>query len=166
MFPLPEAAMPGSRHRVQVLVAEDQPVDLELTLRGLHLLQPPASVQVARDGQEALDFLLCQGDHAWRRDEEPLRLVLLDVKLPKLSGFDVLARLRAHPPTRLRPVVMFSASQEMVDVQRSYELGANSYLCKPVAFEPYLQAVQDMARYWLQRNLAQEAALAAGPVPR
>lgn len=153
-------------HRIEVLVVEDEPIDLELTLRGLHLLPVGGGVQVARDGQDALDFLTCQGEHAWRRGEEPLRLVMLDVKMPRLSGYDVLARLRAEPLTRLLPVVMFSSSQEPVDVLRSYELGANSYVAKPVAFEPYLQAVQDVARYWLTRNLAHEATTAPASLPR
>lgn len=168
MFPLPETAAPASAHRIDVLVAEDEPIDLELTLRALHLVPVVGGVQVARDGQDALDFLLCQGDHAWRRDEEPLRLVVLDVKLPKLSGFEVLQRLRAHPPTRMVPVVMLSSSQERVDVLRSYGLGANSYVAKPVPFEQYLLAMQEVARYWLQRNQAPDAPPATPwpPAPR
>lgn len=162
MFPPLDTGLPRNMHRIQVLVAEDEPIDLELTLRGLHLAPVAGGVQVARDGQEALDFLMCQGDHAWRRGEEPLRLVMMDVKLPKLGGFDVLTRLRSEPLTRLLPVVMFSSSQEPVDVVRSYQLGANSYVAKPVEFEQYLQAVQELARYWLQRNLAHEEAPATG----
>ncbi|URI08727.1 response regulator [Aquincola tertiaricarbonis] len=166
MFPLPDAVLPRGSQRIEVLVAEDEPIDLELTLRALHLAPVAGGVQVARDGQDALDFLMCQGEHAWRRGEEPLRLVMMDVKLPKLNGFDVLARLRAEPLTRLLPVVMFSSSQEQVDVVRGYQLGANSYVAKPVEFEQYLQAVQELARYWLQRNLAQEGPQATAALPR
>lgn len=161
MFLPPDAVLPHAPHRIEVLIAEDEPIDLELTLRGLHQAPVTGGVQVARDGQEALDFLLCQGAHAWRRDEEPPRLVVLDVKLPKLNGFEVLARMRAHPATRLVPVVMFSSSQERVDVLRSYRLGANSYVVKPVEFERYLHALQSVARYWLQLNQQPEATVPA-----
>ncbi|WP_046111562.1 response regulator [Aquincola tertiaricarbonis] len=137
---------------IDVLIAEDEAIDLELTLRGLRQVPLRGGMQVVHDGQEAVDFLLAQGRHAGRRDAPPPRLVLLDVKLPKLDGLEVLARLRAHPATRLVPVVMLSSSQERVDVQRSHRLGANSYVVKPVQFEDYLQALRRVGRYWLELN--------------
>lgn len=141
---------------VDVLIAEDEPIDLELTLRGLRQVPLRGAVQVVHDGQEAVDFLLAQGRHAARRDSPPPRLVVLDVKLPKLDGLQVLARLRAHPATRLVPVVMLSSSQERVDVLRSHRLGANSYVVKPVQFEAYLQAMRRLGRYWLELNQVAE----------
>ncbi|MEF7616052.1 response regulator [Aquincola sp. MAHUQ-54] len=137
---------------IDLLIVEDDPLDLELTMRGLRQAPLVGGVHVAHDGQEAVDFMLGLGAYTLRRDAEPPRLVVLDVKLPKLSGFDVLARLRSNPATSIVPVVMLSSSQERNDVLRSYRLGANSYIVKPVEFERFVRALRYVGRYWLGLN--------------
>jgi two-component system response regulator len=128
-----------------ILLVEDNPDDELLTLRALRANNLGNHVEVARDGAQALDYLLGEG-HAARPLPE---LCLLDLKLPKIDGLEVLQRLRANPRTRGLPVVVLTSSREEQDIITSYELGANSYVRKPVDFEQFLEAVRQLGLYWL-----------------
>jgi len=136
----------------EILIVEDNPLDLEMTLRGLRKANLANRIEVARDGAEALDFLFCEGAYAHRRIEDAPRLVLLDLKLPKVDGLEVLARLKADERTRAIPVVMLTSSQEQRDLAQSYQLGVNSYIVKPVDFENFVAAVRELGSYWLLLN--------------
>lgn len=132
-----------------VLVVEDNPDDVELTLRALRRMYLTNPVRVARDGVEALEVLL--GDATTR---PPLpRVVLLDLKLPRVGGLEVLARLRQAERTRTLPVVVLTSSREEPDVKKAYALGVNSYVVKPVEFEKFVDAVGRVGQYWLLFNL-------------
>jgi CheY-like chemotaxis protein len=109
-------------------------------------------IRVARDGAEALDFIFCQGPHAGRRMENVPKVILLDLKLPKIDGLEVLKRVKSHPDTRAIPVVILTSSKEQKDVIESYHLGVNSYIVKPVNFESFASAVQKLGLYWLLLN--------------
>jgi CheY-like chemotaxis protein len=137
---------------IETLLVEDNPQDLELTLRALRKANLANLVQVARDGAEALDFIFCKGVHAGRRIEDVPRVVLLDLKLPKVDGLEVLRRIKADPRTRTIPVVALTSSREQGDVVESYRLGVNSYIVKPVNFDGFMAAVQQLGLYWLLLN--------------
>jgi two-component system response regulator len=143
--------MMAKRANNLILIVDDGPSDVDLTRRALERQPVPHTVAVAEDGQEALDYLLgADGDES---AAAPLpAVVLLDLKLPRIDGLAVLKRLREHPRTRCLPVVVFSTSADERDVRRSYELGANSYLRKPVDFSEFLRAVERFAQYWLAAN--------------
>ncbi len=136
----------------EILIVEDNPLDLEMTLRGLRKANIANHIHVARDGAEALEFLFCEGAYADRRPEDAPRLVLLDLKLPKVDGLEVLARLKADERTRGIPVVMLTSSKEQCDLIESYQLGVNSYIVKPVDFENFVQAARELGSYWLLLN--------------
>jgi len=136
----------------EILIVEDNPLDLEMTLRGLRKANIANRIEVARDGAEALEILFCEGAHAGRRIEDAPRLVLLDLKLPKVDGLEVLARLKADPRTRAIPVVMLTSSKEQRDLVESYQLGVNSYIVKPVDFENFVAAARELGTYWLLLN--------------
>lgn len=136
----------------EILVVEDNPLDLEMTLRALRRANIANTIHVARDGAEALEFLFCEGAHAQRRIEDAPRLVLLDLKLPKVDGLEVLARLKADPRTRAIPIVMLTSSREQRDLVESYQLGVNSYIVKPVDFENFVEAARQLGSYWLLLN--------------
>jgi len=138
--------------QVEILIVEDNPHDLEMTMRGLQKARIVNSIHVARDGEEALDFIFCTGPHAHRRMEDQPRVILLDIKLPKVDGLEVLARLKADPRTATIPVVMLTSSQEQSDLVSSYQQGVNSYIVKPVNFENFVQAVADLGMYWMLLN--------------
>ena len=138
--------------QVEILIVEDNPHDLEMTMRGLQKARLVNSIHVARDGEEALDFVFCTGPHAGRRMEDQPRVILLDIKLPKIDGLEVLARLKADPRTAAIPVVMLTSSQEQSDLVASYQHGVNSYIVKPVNFESFVQAVADLGMYWMLLN--------------
>lgn len=135
-----------------VLLVEDNPDDEELTLRALKLANLVNAPVVARDGREALDYLFGEGVHAGRDVREQPAVVLLDLKLPRMSGFDVLQRMRADPATRLIPVVVLTSSSEEEDMLRSYASGANSYVRKPVEFAAFARAVAQLGMYWVLLN--------------
>jgi two-component system response regulator len=137
-----------------VLLVEDNPDDEELTLMVLRESNILNEVIVARDGAEALDFLFCAGQYAGRDPSRLPQLVLLDLKLPKLDGLEVLERLRADLRTQLIPVVVLTSSSEEEDVVASYRLGANSYVRKPVEFHRFADAVRQLGLYWLLLNEA------------
>lgn len=135
-----------------VMLVEDNPDDEALTLRALGKLELVDEIVVARDGQEALDYLFGEGSYSGRDTSELPWLILLDLKLPKVNGLQVLECLRAEPRTRYVPVVVLSSSDEAQDILRSYDLGANSYVRKPVDFTQFLEAAPQLGRYWLALN--------------
>ena len=137
-----------------LLLVEDNPDDEELTLRALRRSNVLNEIIVVRDGVEALDFLFGTGTHAGRDIELLPEVVLLDLKLPKLNGADVLRRMRANPRTKLTPVVVLTSSSEDEDVITSYELGANSYVRKPVGFADFTEAIRSLGLYWMLLNKA------------
>ena len=135
-----------------ILLVEDNPDDVELTLMALKESKILNKVDVTRDGVEALDYLFCTGSYAGRKPASLPELVLLDLKLPKVSGLEVLERLRSDPRTKLIPVVILTSSSEEEDVLKSYRLGANSYVRKPVEFAHFTEAVKNLSLYWLLIN--------------
>lgn len=134
-----------------VLLVEDNPNDLELTLRAFERSRVPGRIDVARDGAEALDYVFCRGRHAERQSAPPC-MVLLDLKLPLVGGLEVLQQLKANPRTRPIPVVVLTSSREERDVAESYQLGANSYVVKPLDFTEFVDAVRQLGVYWLSLN--------------
>lgn len=137
---------------VEILLVEDNPQDLDLTLRALKKANITNAIQVARDGVEALQFIFCEGPHATRLIEQIPKVVLLDLKLPKVDGLEVLRRIKSDPRTKCIPVVVLTSSQEQRDVVESYQLGVNSYIVKPVNFESFAKAVGELGFYWLLLN--------------
>jgi two-component system, response regulator len=137
-----------------ILLVEDNPDDEALTLRALKMQNVANRVVVAHDGPEALDFLFGTGTYAGRDTEERPTLILLDLKLPKIDGLEVLRRLRADERTRLLPVVILTTSNEEQDVLDGYRLGANSFVRKPVNFDQFCRAVAELGLYWLLLNEA------------
>lgn len=141
-----------------ILMVEDNPADLELTLRALRKHKVSNPITVARDGEEALDYVHRRGRFA--AGAAIPGLILLDIRLPKVNGIEVLREIKAHPVYRTVPVVMLTTSQEEKDIRTSYELGANSYITKPVNFDKFLDVVGRIDLYWLLTNVAPPAAQA------
>jgi len=137
---------------VEILLVEDNPSDAELTLHALRKHNLANRIQHARDGEEALDFIFCRGVFSARRAETGPRLILLDLKLPKVDGLEVLRRLRADDRTQSIPVVVLTSSKEEQDLAQSYRIGVNSYIRKPVDFEQFMEAVRQLGLYWLVLN--------------
>lgn len=135
-----------------ILLVEDNPDDEVLTLHALKMNGIGNAVVVARDGAEALDYLFARGEHAGRDVNETPAVILLDLNMPKVGGLEVLRQLRADPRTRRTPVVILTTSREEQDLVNSYELGANSYVRKPVDFEQFSDAVRSLGMYWLLLN--------------
>lgn len=136
---------------IEVLLVEDNPQDLELALLALTEAIPLSHIHVARDGIEALDFLLGDGPQGAAR-ADTLKVILLDLKLPKVDGLEVLKCLRADDRTKVIPIVVLTSSREQRDVIESYRLGVNSYIVKPVNFERFTEAVRNLASYWHLHN--------------
>ena len=136
---------------VEILLVEDSDTDLELALRALTQAKVANRIEVARDGAEALDFLFSQGAFAQRAADNP-RLVMLDLKLPKVDGLDELRAIKENPTTRAIPVVVLTSSQEQRDIVESYNLGVNSYIVKPVDFDGFMAAVAELGMYWMLLN--------------
>ncbi|HMP81890.1 MAG TPA: response regulator [Verrucomicrobiota bacterium] len=145
-------------NEIEILLIEDNQDDLDMTLRALRNSNFANRVEVARDGVEALEFIFCEGRHAGRKRENKLKVILLDLKLPKMDGFEVLKRLKSNPETRAIPVVVLTSSREQRDVVETYQLGVNSYIVKPVNFEGFAAAVRDLGMYWLLLNQPPETA--------
>jgi len=137
---------------VDILLVEDSPQDLELTLRALKKGNLIHHIEVARDGAEAIEVIFCEGAHAGRRLEDGPKVILLDLKLPKLDGLEVLRRIKSDARTQTIPVVVLTSSKEHSDVVESYRLGVNSYIVKPVNFQSFASAVQELGMYWLLLN--------------
>jgi two-component system, response regulator len=137
---------------VEILIVEDTDQDLQLALRALRKANVTNRIQVARDGEEALEFLFCEGPYADRKIEDAPKVILLDLKLPKIDGLEVLQRIKADPRTQAIPVVVLTSSKEQRDVVESYKFGVNSYIVKPVNFEGFIKAVQELGMYWLLLN--------------
>jgi two-component system response regulator len=135
-----------------ILLVEDNDHDVQLTMRALKQHNITNDVVVARDGAEALDWLFGTGAHAGRDSSDMPTVVLLDLELPKVDGFEVLQRIRADDRTRLLPVVILTSSREEKDRLNGYELGANSYVQKPVDFSQFSEAVKELGLYWLLLN--------------
>lgn len=136
---------------VELLYVEDDDADLELTMIALEGGRLGNAIHVARDGVEALDFLFCRGAHATRSFSIP-KLVLLDLKLPKVDGIQVLRAIRQDPRTKLLPVVVLTSSREQKDLIETYQLGVNSYIQKPVDFAKFQETVRQLGFYWLVVN--------------
>jgi two-component system response regulator len=137
---------------VDILLVEDNPNDAELLLMAFRKHSLPYKVAVVRDGAEAIDFIFCTGAYATRHPFTP-KLILLDLKLPLVSGLEVLARIKSDQEKKLIPVVVFSSSAEEQDILKSYQAGANSYIQKPVDYDTYTRTVTTIVSFWLQRNL-------------
>jgi len=135
-----------------ILLVEDNPDDEILTLRALKKSNIMNEVVVARDGAEAMDFILGQGAYSGRDTSVAPVVTLLDLKLPKVDGLEVLRRIRSDPRTRGYPVVVLTSSKEDQDIAMSYDLGANSYIRKPVDFQQFIEAVRQLGLYWLLLN--------------
>lgn len=137
---------------VEILLVEDNPNDLELALHALKRNHLANHLVVARDGVEALDFIFCTGAFAERQIENGPRVILLDLKLPRVDGIQVLRRLKADPRTHNIPVVVLTTSSEDRDIKECYDLGVNSYIVKPVDFTQFTEAVRQLGFYWLLLN--------------
>jgi two-component system response regulator len=137
---------------VEILLVEDNPSDVELTLRAFKKNNITNNVHVARDGAEALDFIFARGEYADRDINHFPRVILLDLKLPKVDGLEVLRMIRADERTKLIPVVVLTSSREEQDLMESYKIGANSYITKPVDFDNFAKAVATLGYYWALLN--------------
>ncbi len=140
-------------HILDIVLVEDNPADAELTLDALQTHRLANRVTVLKDGQEALEYFFGTGKYAGRDTGQRPRVVLLDLKLPKVDGLDVLRALRADERTKTLPVVILTSSKEHRDLIRSYDLGVNSYIVKPVEFEKFTEAVSEIGLYWVLMNL-------------
>jgi two-component system, response regulator len=141
-----------SNQRAEILLVEDNPNDIKLTLHAFKTANLANSVHVARDGVEALEFLFGAASSPDEKLPERPKLVLLDLKLPRLDGHEVLKRIKGDPRTSGIPVVVLTSSSEERDVMQTYDVGANSYIVKPVDFEQFTEAVRDIGKYWLVIN--------------
>jgi CheY-like chemotaxis protein len=139
-------------HEVEILVVEDNPDHAELILRVLRKYHVTNHFLVARDGQEALDFLFARGTFAGRSLQRGPKLLLLDLKLPRIDGLEVLKQVKSDPATKAIPVVVLTSSQEEWDISECYKLGVNSYIVKPVTFEGLVNAVSEVGLYWTILN--------------
>ena len=137
---------------IELLLVEDNPTDAELTLRSLRGKGLRNNFVLAKDGQEALDFLFAQGEYADRDTRSGPQLVLLDLRLPKVDGIEVLSRIKADERTKTIPVVILTSSRQEPDIAKAYELGANSYIVKPVDFDKFAQSIAEVGLYWLLLN--------------
>lgn len=136
----------------ELLLIEDSPHDLELSVRALRKAGLTGPIHIARDGAEALDFIFCEGAHASRQIADHPRVIILDLKLPKVDGLEVLKRIKEDARTQAIPVVVLTSSKEQRDLLESYQLGVNSYIVKPVNFERFADAVHDLGLYWMLHN--------------
>lgn len=140
----------------EILLGEDDDEDAELALAALSLVSLEKSVRRVKDGEEVLEFVQGSGRHADRKGAAKPKVVLLDLKMPRLTGLEVLERLKTDPRTKGIPVVIMSSSFSRQDVERAYALGANSYVVKPVGFEEYSEALGRVAVYWMKVNLCSQ----------
>ncbi len=141
-----------TQSEVEILLVEDNPADVELTLHALRHSNLANQIQVARDGEEALDFLFCRGAYSDRSIKHAPKIVLLDLKLPKVDGLEVLRQLKSDNRTKAIPVVILTSSKEERDLVKGYQLGVNSYIEKPVDFNQFRETVKQVGLYWLVVN--------------
>jgi len=141
-----------NRGELEILLVEDNEDDMELALHALERGKVANRISVVRDGEEALDFLFCRGAYSKRSFEHPPKLVLLDLKLPKVDGMEVLRQVKGEPRTKTIPVVIMTSSKEERDLVNSYNLGVNSYIQKPVDFDQFRETVKDVGLYWVVIN--------------
>jgi CheY-like chemotaxis protein len=139
---------------MEILLVEDNPADVELTLRALKKNNLTNMVKVVTDGAQALDYLFGGGAYAGGNNHPPPKVVFLDLKLPKIDGREVLRRMKADPKTRMIPVVVLTSSKEESDIAESYKLGVNSYVVKPLDFDKFVEAVSQLGLYWVLLNQA------------
>ncbi|MEI6656153.1 MAG: response regulator [Verrucomicrobiota bacterium] len=137
---------------VDILLVEDNPQDAELIIRALRRLNIANPIFLVEDGAAALDFMLCRGNYAKRKSSRTPRVILLDLKLPKINGLEVLKVIKGTPHLRTIPVVVVTSSQEDPDIAAAYELGANSYVVKPVGADAFIEAMSKLGLYWLLVN--------------
>ena len=140
------------KDQIEILLVEDDPEDLDLTMRALSDAHVCNRIQVARDGEEALDYVFCRGSHSQRDPNCHPKLILLDLKLPKVDGLEVLARIKGDPRTQAVPVVILTSSKQEQDMVQGYHLGANSYIQKPVDFDQFQSTIKNLGYYWLLLN--------------
>jgi CheY-like chemotaxis protein len=138
--------------QVEILLVEDNPNDAGLTMRSLRKGNFVNNLYWVKDGQQALDFLYCTGDYAAREADDHPKLILLDLKMPKVDGIEVLQRIKADERLRVIPVVVMTSSNEQPDITESYRLGVNSYVVKPVEFGAFAEAVAKIGMYWMMIN--------------
>jgi two-component system response regulator len=150
-----ETVMPREK-AVEILLVEDNPNDVELTIRALKKNNLANSVHVVSDGAEALNFLFRNGPYSDRETTKPPRVIFLDLKLPKVDGLEVLRQVKEDERTRAIPVVVLTSSKEERDMVESYKLGVNSYISKPVHFDKFVDAVAELGFYWLLLNRSPE----------
>ncbi len=142
---------------VEILLVEDDPADAELTMRALRKQKLANNIVHVVDGEQALDFVFCQGEYSNRSMSKGPRVMILDLKLPKVTGREVLRAMKADPVARLIPVVVLTSSREERDIIESYRLGVNSYIVKPVDFDKFIDAVKELGMYWLLLNTPPES---------
>ncbi|HBA84781.1 MAG TPA: two-component system response regulator [Verrucomicrobia bacterium] len=139
-------------NQVEIILMEDDPNDVELIMRALRKCNLLNKIVILKDGAEALDYLYAQGIHMNNASHAMPKVVLLDLKLPKVNGLEVLRKLKADERTKLLPVVVLTSSREQQDIENAYKMGANSYVTKPVNFEEFAKAVTSLGMYWLMLN--------------
>lgn len=142
---------------IEILLVEDNPNDVELTLRALKKNNLANKVHVVTDGAEALDYIFAQNKYSGRKIEDTPKVILLDLKLPKVEGLEVLKKIKSNEKTKTIPVVVLTSSSEESDIIKSYQLGVNSYIVKPVNFDQFVKSVSELGLYWLLLN--------EGPIP-
>ncbi len=138
-----------SYNDIEILFAEDSKADATLTIRALQKSGLSNKVHHVKDGAQALDFIYCMGDYALRNNTEKLKLILLDLKMPKVNGMQVLEKIKSDKDFKSIPIVILTSSKEDPDIKKCYELGANSYIVKPVDSSNFLQAIKDLGMYWM-----------------
>jgi two-component system response regulator len=137
---------------VEILLVEDNPADAELMVRAFREQNLANKIFVAEDGEQALDFIFCRGEFSDRNPCKPMKVVFLDLKLPKVDGLEVLKEIKTDERTKKLPVVIVTSSREDPDIQTAYDLGANSYIVKPVGFDAFRQAMSNAGLFWLLVN--------------
>jgi CheY-like chemotaxis protein len=142
----------NNKNEVEILLVEDNPNDVELTLRALKKHNLANNVVVVKDGEEALDFVFARGAYTHRDVENGPKIILLDLKLPKVDGLEVLKAIKSDARTKIIPVIVLTSSKEEKDIVNSYRLGVNSYIVKPVDFDKFIEAVAKLGLYWLLLN--------------
>jgi CheY-like chemotaxis protein len=146
-----------ANNEIEILLVEDSPADVELTLHALRHNNLANRIQVVRDGEEALDYIFCQGSHSTRPFVQQPKLILLDLKLPKVDGIEVLRQVKSDPRTKVIPIIVLTSSKEEKDLVQSYQLGVNSYIQKPVDFSQFRETIKQLGLYWLLVNQAPPA---------